>query len=130
MSSDRVFGSLDEALILRARRSTVLASNLANADTPGYKARDLDFGDALKSAQASSSVQMRRTHPAHVTPQGSVGGEARLMYRNPEQPSLDGNTVDTQKEQARFSENAVRYQTTLSFLSSKVSKLKSTLKGE
>jgi len=129
MAADRVFGNSDEALMLRARRSTLLASNLANADTPGYKAKDIDFRDALKTSQ-SSMMQMQRTDSRHL----SVGNPglhgAEVKYRNPEQPSLDGNTVDSQEEKARFMENAVRYQTTLSFLSSKVKGLKGAIKGE
>lgn len=129
MAVDRVFGNSDEALMLRARRSTLLASNLANADTPGYKAKDIDFRDALKTSQ-SSMMQMQRTDSRHLSV-GTPGLHgAEVKYRNPEQPSLDGNTVDSQEEKARFMENAVRYQTTLSFLSSKVKGLKGAIKGE
>jgi len=124
---DRVFGVHAEALQLRARRTEVLASNLANADTPNYKARDLDFKSALGDAQAQTT--MATTRKGHIQSQGSTGG-ARLMYRNPSQPSLDGNTVDTQVEQNKFAENAVRYRTSLRFISGKIMGLMTAIRGE
>ena len=115
-SIDKVFGVHAQALQLRARRGELIASNLANADTPNYKARDLDFRNALNSAQASTT--MSATHAGHIS--NTMGqGKAATLYSVPGQPSLDGNTVDTQSEQAKFSENAVRYQTTLRFLGGK-----------
>lgn len=128
---DRAFGNHDEALVLRARRSSVLASNLANADTPNYKARDLDFGDALSVSQKEMSVRMNRTDSRHLSLQDSrLNPGVKTLYRVPDQASLDGNTVDTQREQARFTENALQYQTTLQFLNSKITGLKNAFKGE
>ena len=126
-SIDRVFGVHAQALELRARRGELIASNLANADTPNYKARDLDFRHALENAE--SATGMRSTHAAHITHAGA-GGAASTLYRVPNQSSLDGNTVDTQLEKAKFSENAVRYQTTLRFLNGKISGLMKAIKGE
>ena len=126
-SIDRLFGVHAQALQLRARRGELLASNLANADTPDYKARDLDFGKALASAQADSAL--RATHTNHITRSDNTGS-ASTLYRVPNQASLDGNTVDTQVEKQKFAENAVRYQTTLRFLNGKISGLMTAIKGE
>ncbi len=123
---DRAFGVHAEALQLRARRGEMLASNLANADTPNFKARDLDFRNALREAQGGTTLAT--THAGHMRMQG--GGSVQALYRVPGQSSLDGNTVDTQIEQAKFAENAVRYRTSLRFLSGKVSGLMKAIKGE
>lgn len=129
LSFDKALGIHEDALQLRSRRLELLASNLANADTPGYKARDIDFRTALSQAAGQGGVQMVRTHASHLPMAGSgPGGEA--LYRVPNQPSLDGNTVDPQLEQAAFSENAVQYQASLDFLNSRFRGLKSALRGE
>jgi flagellar basal-body rod protein FlgB len=128
-SIDRVFGIHAEALQLRARRGEVLGSNLANADTPAYKARDLDFKAALSDARAQKTTSMETTRPGHIQPHGRIGG-AHLLYRTPNQSSLDGNTVDTQVEQNKFAENAVRYRTSLRFLGGKIQSLMTAIRGE
>jgi flagellar basal-body rod protein FlgB len=124
---DRAFGVHAEALQLRARRGELLASNLANADTPNYKARDMDFRNVLRAAQADTALDT--THAGHLRTQGD-GSRVQTLYRVPSHASLDGNTVDTQVEQAKFAENAVRYRTSLRFLSGKVSGLMKAIKGE
>ena len=126
---DRVFGIHAEALQLRARRGEVLGSNLANADTPSYKAQDLDFKAALSDARAQKSTAMATTQKGHIQPHGRIGG-AHVLYRTPNQPSLDGNTVDTQVEQSKFAENAVRYRTSIRFLSGKIQGLMTAIRGE
>ena len=126
---DRFFGVHAQALQLRARRGELLGSNLANADTPNYKAQDLDFKAALGDATAQNTTAMAVTRRGHIHPQGRIGG-AHVLYRIPNQSSLDGNTVDTQIEQNRFSENAVRYRTSLRFLSGKIQGLMTAIKGE
>ena len=126
---DRHLGVHAEALQLRARRGEVLGSNLANADTPGYKARDLDFRSALSDATAHSTTSMATTQQGHIQTQRRVGG-AHVLYRTPNQSSLDGNTVDTQVEQNKFAENAVRYRTSLRFLSGKIQGLMTAIRGE
>ena len=126
---DRLFGIHAEALQLRARRGEVLGSNLANADTPGYKARDLDFKSALGDAARQEATRMAATQNGHIQSQARAGGVYEL-YRTPNAPSLDGNTVDTQVEQNRFAENAVRYRTSLRFLSGKIHGLMTAIKGE
>jgi flagellar basal-body rod protein FlgB len=136
-SIDSYLGVHAAALKLREQRTELLARNLANADTPGYKARDLDFSAAL-SAQTSSAAQpgtLKATQPGHIGVQAddalSAGStEAFLKYRTPLAPSLDGNTVDAQLEQAAFADNAVRYQATLSFLSSKFRSLMTAITGQ
>jgi flagellar basal-body rod protein FlgB len=112
VSGDSLFGVHGTALALRSQRLAVLASNIANAATPGYKARDLDFGEALRTVDAGSD-------PATA-----------LRYRVPVQSSLDGNTVELATEQTAFAENAVQYRTTLAFLEGRVTTITRALKGE
>ena len=132
ISFDSALGIHDDALKVRARRSELLASNLANADTPNYKAQDIDFKQALEQAsagQSASSSQLHTTHSGHI--QGEPAPDIPdSKYRVPLQPSLDGNTVDSQLEKANYAENALQYQTTLSFLGSKFSSLIGAIKGE
>ena len=129
VSLDRLFGVHAQALQLRAQRGELLASNLANADTPDYKARDLDFKAVLDQAQGQQAVALHTSHASHLG--GAAGnGSAREMYRIPGQSSLDGNTVDTQVEQAKFAENAVRYRASLQFLNGKISSMMTAIKGE
>jgi flagellar basal-body rod protein FlgB len=129
VSFDSVFGIHAQALKLRSQRGEVLASNLVNADTPDYKARDIDFSSALKQAQGAGAVTLATTQSGHLKPQGMTGS-AQTLYRIPNQPSLDGNTVDSHVEQAKFAENAVNYQATLRFLNGKISTLMAAIKGE
>jgi flagellar basal-body rod protein FlgB len=129
---DTYLGVHAKALPLRSQRTEVLAANIANADTPGYRARDIDFKSALAAAgNAQSADQMKATQTRHISTaqvNGTPAGE--LKYRNPLAPALDGNTVDTQLEQAAFAENSVRYQATLSFLSSKFRGLLTAITGQ
>ena len=132
ISFDRSFSIHDDAMILRARRSSLLASNLANADTPGYKARDIDFKQMLSQVEKQSGaagISMQTTHDSHMTGTGSRM-DANIMYRNPLHASLDGNTVDSYVEQAEFAENAMMFQASFNFLNSKVKGLTKALKGE
>lgn len=125
---DRALGVHSQALALREKRSEVLASNLANADTPGYKARDLNFQSILKTAMPDA-LPMERTRTGHIAPSESLLG-ANMMYRNPNQASLDGNTVESHVEQAKYAENAVQYQASLRFINGKFSGLMTAIKGE
>jgi flagellar basal-body rod protein FlgB len=106
---DNDLAFVQTALQLRARRQAVLAANLANADTPNYKARDLDFASALKGALGGGALPLVRADAAHLPAAGAAAG-ARLKYRTAVQPSLDGNTVDPNVERAHFAENAMHYQ--------------------
>jgi len=132
---DRHFGVHAPALEFRSARARVLASNLTNADTPNYKARDIRFDDVLKAQgfdQGSGSltgVQMATTHAQHIHSGDVTGGSGTLLYRNPYQPTLDGNTVEAEVEQGKFAENAVQYQASLMFLSGKISGLREAIKG-
>ena len=131
---DSYLGVHATALKLRSQRTEVLAANLANADTPNYRARDIDFRAALAQADAKSKgsgVHLSTTKAGHIGANGVNGSPAsELKYRVPLAPSLDGNTVDTQLEQAAFAENSVRYQATLQFLSSKFRGLMTAITGQ
>ena len=133
---DKFFGINQQALKIHSRRSEVLAGNLANADTPGYKARDIDFKAALQQVSGSmGEPTLKTTNPHHINSAGTSAGRlddvlGEMKYRTATQPSLDGNTVDPLKEKAAFMENALLYQTNLQFLSGKIKHLKSALKGE
>ena len=124
---DNYFGVHGQALELRSKRLELLASNIANAATPGYKARDLDFAAQLK--QAESGAALAATSAGHIE-MGSAANAGGALYRIPNQSSLDGNTVELSTEQTRFGENAVQYQTTLAFLNGRISTLTRALKGE
>lgn len=127
---DKALGIHEHALNARVKRAEVLASNLVNADTPGYKARDVDFQSMLNQAQSSTQgVEMTRSHAGHLDSGGPDGG-GELLYRIPHQPSIDGNTVDAQQEQSRFMRNAMDYQASFEFLNSKFSGLKKAITGQ
>jgi len=118
----------EQALRFRAMRNQVLSSNIANADTPNYKARDLDFGTALKGAR-QETISLTRTSDLHRQAWGTTDSGARSVYRVPTQPSLDGNTVSMDVEQAAFAENALQYRASLAFLDGSIRTLKFALKG-
>jgi flagellar basal-body rod protein FlgB len=129
---DSYLGVHAAALNLRSKRTEILASNLANADTPNFRARDFDFKNALAAATGDkSAVHLATTQPGHLGGVNSNGTSApELKYRVPLAPALDGNTVDTQLEQAAFAENSVRYQATLTFLNSKFRALMTAITGQ
>lgn len=127
---DSAFGIHAEALALRARRAEVLASNLANTDTPGFKAKDIDFKAVLQQRQAMA-VQPLTTEPGHIGGLADSGpSQGGNLYRIPNQPSMDGNTVDPHLEKAAFAENAVQYQTSLMLLNGRIRSLMTALRGE
>ncbi|MEO0590251.1 MAG: flagellar basal body rod protein FlgB [Pseudomonadota bacterium] len=123
--SEALFGIHGAALEVRSQRMGVLASNIANAATPGYKARDIDFGGALDAKLA----ERRGAVPA-MGSGGDGWGDDHILYRAPTLPSLDGNTVELNREQLAFAENALAYSATLSFVQGKVNVLTRALKGE
>lgn len=128
---DNAFGIHGDALKLRARRTAQLAANIANADTPNYKAKDIDFQTAMKQVQqASSASNLQRTHRDHMTTSGAAGQEVPLQFRVPSQPSVDGNTVNAQVEQAEFARNAVEYQASFNFLNGRIKGLLTAIRGE
>jgi flagellar basal-body rod protein FlgB len=112
MASEKLFGLHATALQLRSQRMMMLASNIANAATPNYKARDLDFSKALELAQDGGST------------------DAAIQYRVPVQSSLDGNTVEMATEPTAFAENALAYRSSLAFLQGRIGTLTRALKGE
>jgi flagellar basal-body rod protein FlgB len=123
-----------QALTLYGKRTELLANNLANADTPNFKARDVDFRAALAAAGAPGApLALATTRAAHLGTAGSgdpTSAAGALKYRVPLAPSLDGNTVDPQLEQAAFAENTVHYQATLTFLNSKFRGLLTAITGQ
>lgn len=139
---DRLDQSLQffsQALHLRAQRQKVLASNIANNDTPHYKARDFDFASALKTAldqrsgAGTQALPMTTTQANHVTGAGAAVGNAatvRLAWRNPTQPSLDGNTVDMDVERVQFMDNALHYRVDLQLLDRQIKDLKLVMEPE
>jgi flagellar basal-body rod protein FlgB len=129
--TDRALGIHPQALEVASRRLELLASNIANADTPNYKARDIDFRAALSQAASErGAASLTVTQPGHIGNAAGAGGTAPPLYRMPNHASLDGNTVDSQLENAAFAENAVRYQASLDFVNSKLRGLRSAIKGE
>ncbi|TRD11081.1 flagellar basal body rod protein FlgB [Erythrobacter insulae] len=118
--SEQIFGIHGAALELRSRRMNVLASNIANAATPGYKARDIDFGAALNARLSRHSDGL----------QSGADGASHMVYKVPTMASLDGNTVELGREQVAFAENAMAYSATLSFVQGKVNTITRALKGE
>jgi flagellar basal-body rod protein FlgB len=122
------FALHEQALKFRAQRNEVLASNIANADTPNYKARDLDFAASLKSAQGTQ-LALTRTSASHNATFATNGVSADLKYRVPTQAALDGNTVQADIEQGAFAENAVQYRASLTFLNGAIQSLRYAIKG-
>jgi len=129
MKLENYLGIHEQALRLRERRSEILASNIANADTPGYKARDIDFQKMLMQ-EASSADRMAVTHQRHIHPGDRLVSPSQVGYRIPEQASLDGNTVNLEREQIEFASNSLEYQASLRFLNDKISGLLRAVKGE
>ncbi|WP_028292587.1 flagellar basal body rod protein FlgB [Oceanobacter kriegii] len=138
ISFNNALGVHDDALQLRAKRAEVLANNLANADTPGYKARDFDFQSALDAAVENgnvgtaqqTSLTLERTNSGHLAGSGTGSMDESLLYRNPMQPALDGNTVDSQLESALYAKNSIDYNASFEFLNSKITGLKGAIRGE
>ena len=138
-----MIGKLDQAmqfneaaLSLRGQRQQILSSNIANADTPNYKARDIDFGRALQSAMnrgaAASAPALATTAATHLPAMGAsaTGGlDAALLYRKPLQASIDGNTVEMDIERNQFADNAIRYEASLTFMSGQIKGLLAAIQG-
>ena len=118
---------LGASLSLRAKRNEILASNIANAATPNYKARDIDFDSEIKKYQKDGPIKV--THGDHIPIKKPIA-PGRVLFRKNINPSLDGNTVELAVEQLQFAQNSMRYQSTLSFLSGKINTLMSAIKGE
>ncbi|PWB39844.1 MAG: flagellar basal body rod protein FlgB [Rhodocyclales bacterium] len=132
---DDTLGFHQRALGLRAYRQEVLASNIANADTPHYKARDLDFKASLQGAMGGKGgmggpLELARTAPRHLPAGGNAPAGARLLYRTETQSSVDGNTVDMDVERAAFAENALQYEASVTFINGMLRTLQSAMQGQ
>lgn len=133
---DALMGFHQQALGLRAERQQVLASNIANADTPGYQARDFDFSSALAkatsaSAGAPAALSLATPRAGHQAAQGAATlAGVELMYRVPTQPSLDGNTVDMDVERVSFADNSLHYEASLELLTGKIQGLRLAMQSE
>ena len=130
ISFDKALGIHQYTLGIRAQRAEVLASNIANADTPHYKARDVDFSSALQAAKGrQQGMSMAATSEKHFDLKALTA--QHVQYRVPDQPDTgDGNTVDMQKEQQAFMQNALEYQMSLGFLDGKFAGMKKAWKGD
>ncbi|HEY3326479.1 MAG TPA: flagellar basal body rod protein FlgB [Novimethylophilus sp.] len=128
---DKTFDFQEKVLALRGYRQQLLASNIANADTPNYKAVDIDFAKALQMAQSGRAAGgLAKTSPMHLDAAGgSAVAGVKPLYRAAVQPSIDGNTVDTNVEQSQFSENALQYMATLQFINGKIQSTMLALRG-
>ncbi len=125
---DSVFGVHEKALKMRSQRAELISANIANADTPGYKARDIDFRKAL--AGEESMLKMNRTHSMHIPVNSQYDIGDHVKYRIPLHPSVDDNTVDMHIEQKEFSRNTVQYQSSFEFLNGKIKGIIRAIKGE
>ncbi|CAG8867907.1 Flagellar basal body rod protein FlgB [Pseudomonas fluorescens] len=133
ISFDNALGIHEKALNFRSQRAEVLANNITNADTPNYKARDMDFSSVLAAEsekRQSGHFALERTSARHIEAEGLSMGNQNLLYRTPTAPSLDQNTVDAQVEQASYAENAMGFQASFTLLNSKFKGLMSALRGE
>jgi len=132
ISFNQALGIHPEALSVRARRAEILAGNLTNSDTPGYKARDIDFKAILsgvKDENDDRQITLNLTNPTHL--EGTLGDtQFPLKYRIPSQPSVDGNSVDPDRERAEFASNALGYQSSITFLDGRIRTLLTAIKGE
>jgi len=130
ISFEKALSVHESALHFRAKRANVLANNLVNADTPGFKARDIRFKDVLDMQRAGTNPKsLRTTHGKHIS-SGEMGFDPQLMYRIPIQPSVDGNTVDEQSELARYTKNALDFQTSFRMLNGRLKGLRNAIRGE
>ncbi len=136
---DRLTSSIDfqgQALGLRAERQRLIASNIANADTPGYVSRDMNFAQALRDATDSQALhtgstgRLDTTRSGHIAGSGGTPGQANLQYATASQTSLDNNTVDMDRERASFADNAVKFEATLRFINGSVGTMLAAIKGQ
>lgn len=126
---DKAFGIHAAALSFRSERGSILATNIANSATPGFQARDYDFRTALRKFTGDQQVSMQATNSRHIrTSEKNDFGE--LLYRVPTRVTTNSNTVEADVEQAAFSDNALRYQTSLQFLNGSISGLRKAITGK
>ncbi|MCG7498475.1 flagellar basal body rod protein FlgB [Vibrio sp. Of7-15] len=129
ISFDKALGIHQHTVGVRAERAEVISTNIAQANTPGYKAKGMDFQRALQAASSGASIGLSRTDGRHISASTKVSGEK--MYRLPTQPDTgDGNTVDVDLERNLFMQNQLRHQASLDFLGSKFKNLTKAIKGQ
>lgn len=132
---NRLTDSLDfhgQALSLRSERQRLIASNIANGDTPGFVARDMNFAQALREATGAlqSGRPLAATSAGHIAGQTGARAEPNLLYATPSQTNLDGNTVDMDRERANFADNAIKFEATLRFINGNVKTMIDAIKGQ
>ena len=126
---DKAFGLHPLGMELRAKRAEIIASNIANADTPGYKAKGMDFSKALAQASQQQQMGMKRTHEKHFDIRTEINNN--VGFRIPNQPDTgDGNTVDVQMERNLYLQNSMEYQASVQFLTGKIKGLKKAIMGQ
>lgn len=130
ISFENALGIHEKALMLRNKRTAVIANNIANADTPGFKARDMDFKEVLSSHGETKSRGVMMTSNSRHIASSNPATEVNLSYRVPTQASLDGNTVDEQQENAAFAKNAIEHQASFQFLNGKFTSMIKAIRGE
>lgn len=130
ISFDKALGIHDDAMLLRSQRAEVIANNIANADTPNYQARDIDFKSVLSGVSSDPKLQVAQTDGGHASGFLNPDMAADLMYRIPSQASVDGNTVEVQEEMASYTENALAFQSSFTFVDKKFKGLMAAIKGE
>lgn len=125
-------GAFEPALKLRAERAAVLSNNLANVNTPNFKARDVDFHETLKAKMATtnSGSTIAKTHSGHMDFKGGNWSSSEMMFRIPTQPSIDGNTVEEHIEHSEYMKNSLEFQTAFTFLNSRFKGLSKALTGQ
>lgn len=129
---DGAFRFYQDAANLRAHRQQLIASNIANGDTPNFKARDINFRDALENANGNRAVKLLTSAPSHIVSPDTVNGVAGgapLMYRSAVQGSVDGNTVDMDVERNQFAENAIHYEANLTFIGDQIKIMRAAIQG-
>ena len=131
ISFDKALGIHEKALGFRAQRAEVLANNIANADTPNYKARDIDFKAAMQAAIEGTmrlpDTSLKLTSARHIPAKAVSQGPTDLLYRLPYQPSMDGNTVDMDIERVQFADNTLHYQSTMQLISNRIRGLQTAI---
>ncbi|MBL6688736.1 MAG: flagellar basal body rod protein FlgB [Pseudomonadales bacterium] len=125
---DNILGGHSTALQMRSNRAEILAGNVANSDTPGFKARDIDFKAEFEKRLSGTESGLKMTNSKHMAMNDTMNSQ--LLYRIPENFKANGNTVEAEAEQAAFTKNAVQYQASIQFLSSKMRGIRLALKGE
>lgn len=131
ISFESALGIHESALRLRGQRAGILANNLANIDTPNFKARDLDFKTMLNQQSAQTTqFAAQMTNERHMSANTVFGEDPDLLYRTPQQPSIDGNTVEDQIEHAEYMKNSLAFQASFQFLNSKFQGLKTAIRGD